>query len=70
MSPTDACVCTVENAHDDHVNVLSWNANEPLIVTGGDDATLKIWSLKTIQVGRFYGFSFVFWVLRSRLHPI
>ncbi|VDK51820.1 unnamed protein product [Anisakis simplex] len=44
-----ACVCTVTDAHESDVNVLSWNKHDPLIVTGGDDATLKIWSLKTIQ---------------------
>ncbi|KAK6044346.1 WD domain, G-beta repeat protein [Cooperia oncophora] len=48
-SPADACVCTVEKAHTSDVNVLSWNTHEPLLVTGGDDAELKIWSLKTIQ---------------------
>ncbi|KAK6018318.1 WD domain, G-beta repeat protein, partial [Ostertagia ostertagi] len=48
-SPADACVCTVEKAHSSDVNVLSWNSHEPLLVTGGDDAELKIWSLKTIQ---------------------
>uniref|UniRef100_A0A915BAM3 Glutamate-rich WD repeat-containing protein 1 n=1 Tax=Parascaris univalens TaxID=6257 RepID=A0A915BAM3_PARUN len=48
-APADACVCTVPNAHELDVNVLSWNKQEPLLVTGGDDATLKVWSLKTIQ---------------------
>uniref|UniRef100_A0A1I7ZFL4 Glutamate-rich WD repeat-containing protein 1 n=1 Tax=Steinernema glaseri TaxID=37863 RepID=A0A1I7ZFL4_9BILA len=51
MSAADACVCTVENAHQSDVNVLSWNDKEPLIATGGDDALLNIWSLKTIQYG-------------------
>lgn len=51
-SPADACVCTVENAHDSDINVLSWNMNDTMILTGGDDATLKIWSLKTIQFGQ------------------
>lgn len=45
-----ACVHTVQNAHETDVNVLSWNRFEPLIVSGGDDGLLKIWSLKTIQV--------------------
>ncbi|KAK0418390.1 hypothetical protein QR680_013534 [Steinernema hermaphroditum] len=51
LSPAEACVCTVENAHESDVNVLSWNDKEPLIVTGGDDALLHVWSLKTIQYG-------------------
>uniref|UniRef100_A0A915EGF5 Glutamate-rich WD repeat-containing protein 1 n=1 Tax=Ditylenchus dipsaci TaxID=166011 RepID=A0A915EGF5_9BILA len=44
-----ACVHTVKNAHESDVNVISWNRHEPLIASGGDDAVLKIWSLKTIQ---------------------
>jgi len=47
--PADACVHTVANAHDKDINVLSWNKFDPLLVTGSDDAVLKIWSLKTIQ---------------------
>uniref|UniRef100_F1L0B5 Glutamate-rich WD repeat-containing protein 1 n=1 Tax=Ascaris suum TaxID=6253 RepID=F1L0B5_ASCSU len=49
-APADACVCTVPDAHESDVNVLSWNKQEPLLVTGGDDATLRVWTLKTIQV--------------------
>uniref|UniRef100_A0AC35UI00 WD_REPEATS_REGION domain-containing protein n=1 Tax=Rhabditophanes sp. KR3021 TaxID=114890 RepID=A0AC35UI00_9BILA len=45
----DACVCVVENAHTSDVNVLSWNKYDPLIVTGGDDACLKVWSLRMLQ---------------------
>jgi ribosome assembly protein RRB1 len=45
-----ACVCTVENAHESDVNVVSWNKQDPLLVTGSDDAQLKVWSLKNIQV--------------------
>jgi ribosome assembly protein RRB1 len=45
-----ACVCVVENAHEADINVVSWNKQEPLLVTGSDDAQLKIWSLKNIQV--------------------
>lgn len=48
-APKDACVSCVETAHDSDVNVLSWNAYEPLIVTGGDDGAIKVWSLKSIQ---------------------
>lgn len=50
-APADACVCTVPDAHESDVNVLSWNKQEPLLVTGGDDATLRVWTLKTIQAG-------------------
>ncbi|PAV75287.1 hypothetical protein WR25_03647 [Diploscapter pachys] len=48
VPPAQACVAHVENAHDSDVNVLSWNAHDSLILTGGDDGQLKIWSLKTI----------------------
>jgi len=48
-SPKQACVCSVQNAHDDDVNVISWNKFEPLIVSGGDDAATNVWSLKTMQ---------------------
>lgn len=43
-------MCVVNNAHESDVNVLSWNHHDSLIVTGGDDAALHVWSLKTIQV--------------------
>ncbi|CAG9530837.1 unnamed protein product [Cercopithifilaria johnstoni] len=46
---SDACVCTIKNAHESHANVISWNQFEPLIVSGGDDMTLNVWSLKTMQ---------------------
>lgn len=48
--PTQACVCAVENAHESDVNVISWNKFDPLLLSGGDDALLNVWSLKTIQV--------------------
>ncbi|CAJ0598704.1 unnamed protein product [Cylicocyclus nassatus] len=51
-SPADACVCTVDKAHSSDVNVMSWNPQDALLVSGGDDAELKIWSLKTIQFGQ------------------
>ncbi|TKR65212.1 hypothetical protein L596_025644 [Steinernema carpocapsae] len=51
LNANEACVCVVENAHESDVNVLSWNDKEPLIASGGDDALLNIWSLKTIQFG-------------------
>ncbi|ETN80823.1 WD domain, G-beta repeat protein [Necator americanus] len=51
-SPANACVCTVDEAHSSDVNVLSWNPSDALLVSGGDDAELKIWSLKSIQFGQ------------------
>ncbi|CAB3401274.1 unnamed protein product [Caenorhabditis bovis] len=51
-NPKEACVCTVNKAHDSDVNVISWNRHDNLIVSGGDDGELKIWSLKTIQFGQ------------------
>lgn len=50
--PQQACVCIVKDAHESDVNVISWNKQEPLMVSGGDDGMLKVWSLKTIQVSQ------------------
>ncbi|VDN22559.1 unnamed protein product [Gongylonema pulchrum] len=47
--PSDACTCTVSNAHESDVNVISWNKFEPLIASGGNDGAIKVWSLKTMQ---------------------
>ncbi|GMT18234.1 hypothetical protein PFISCL1PPCAC_9531, partial [Pristionchus fissidentatus] len=52
VSGKEACVCVVNNAHASDVNVLSWNQHDALVVTGGDDAALHVWSLKTIQYGQ------------------
>ncbi|CAL2038422.1 unnamed protein product [Caenorhabditis brenneri] len=51
-APKEANVCTVQKAHESDVNVISWNRHENLIVSGGDDGELKVWSLKTIQFGQ------------------
>lgn len=49
VNPSSACMLTCDNAHESDVNVISWNRQEPLIASGGDDGFLHIWDLRQFQ---------------------
>lgn len=41
---------SVDQAHNSDVNVISWNRNEPFLLSGGDDGLLKVWDLRQFKV--------------------
>lgn len=49
-APSKACKLIVEKAHDGDINVINWNKNEPMIVSGGDDGKLNVWDLRQFKV--------------------
>lgn len=65
-SPAKACKLTVQ-AHEGDVNVISWNRNEPMIVSGGDDGKLNVWDLRQFKVTTLCGAkdNFMFMILQA-----
>ena len=49
-APHKACMLTTQ-AHEVDVNVISWNALQPLIASGADDGIIKVWDLRKISNG-------------------
>lgn len=51
VTPKDACVYSLDDAHDSDVNVMSWNRAEPYLCSGGDDCFIKVWDLRILKSG-------------------
>lgn len=41
------------HAHDNDINVLSWNQLDPLLLSGGEDGSVKVWDLRQIEKYEF-----------------
>lgn len=50
LAPNKSNMLTIDNAHDNDINVINWNKKEPLIISGGDDGKLMIWDLRQFKV--------------------
>lgn len=49
VSPVKANKLTIPQAHEGDVNVIHWNLNEPMIVSGGDDGKVHIWDIRQFK---------------------
>ncbi|KAF4531201.1 hypothetical protein B566_EDAN019248, partial [Ephemera danica] len=49
VSPVKANKLTIPQAHEGDVNVIHWNRNEPMIVSGGDDGKVHVWDIRQFK---------------------